>query len=462
AVARGEPVVGLYALNRPGADGARAPGAATRWKLHGALQDLRNALATLNIPLILRSGDIAETLDIVVRELEIAAVFWSRRYAPDAVAQDATVMAKLKAKGILAKSFNGKLLAEPWTVKTQAGGWFKVFTPFCRAARASHPGLRPLPAPGLAPPWENQPNLGDDLETWGLTPNSPAWSEPDWTGGLAARWPSGEGAAKARMSAFLEDGFKGYKDGRNLPWAPHVSGLSPYLATGELSPRQARQAALNASEEAGGALNADFETFERELYWRDFSYTLLFYGDDISAKNLQSKFDAFPWRDDEAAFKAWTKGETGYPIVDAGMRELWRTGYMHNRIRMITASFLTKHLLIDWRRGEQWFWATLVDADPASNPVNWQWVAGSGADAAPYFRIFNPMTQGEKFDPDGAYVRTWVPELSDMPDKYLHAPWIAPESVLKTAREALGVMYPRPIVDHKIARDRALAAYKKM
>jgi deoxyribodipyrimidine photo-lyase len=241
-----------------------------------------------------------------------------------------------------------------------------------------------------------------------------------------------------------------------------VSGLSPYLATGEISPRQARQAVLNASEEAGGALDADFETFERELYWRDFSHSLLFFGDDITAKNHQPKFDAFPWSDDAAAFKAWTKGKTGYPIVDAGMRELWRTGYMHNRIRMITASFLTKHLLIDWRRGERWFWTTLVDADPASNPANWQWVAGSGADAAPYFRIFNPMTQGEKFDPDGSYVRAWVPELSGMPDKYLHAPWTAPESVLKTARVALGKTYPRPIVDHKAARDRALSAYKEI
>jgi deoxyribodipyrimidine photo-lyase len=462
AIVRGKPVAGLYILNASGTCGARAPGAAGRWKLHGALQDLRDALATLNIPLILRSGDPSEALDSVVRSLGITAVFWSRRYEPDAVTQDKAVMAALTAKGIAAKSFNGKLLAEPWTVKTQAGGWFKVFTPFCHAARASHPDLRPLPAPDAALPWEAPPDRGDDLETWGLTPTSSTWTEPDWTEGLSARWPGGEGAAKARMGIFLEDGFKGYKEGRNVPSAPHVSGLSPYLATGEISPRQARQAVLNASEEAGGALDADFETFERELYWRDFSHSLLFFGDDITAKNHQPKFDAFPWSDDAAAFKAWTKGKTGYPIVDAGMRELWRTGYMHNRIRMITASFLTKHLLIDWRRGERWFWTTLVDADPASNPANWQWVAGSGADAAPYFRIFNPMTQGEKFDPDGSYVRAWVPELSGMPDKYLHAPWTAPESVLKTARVALGKTYPRPIVDHKAARDRALSAYKEI
>jgi len=460
AIARGQPVIALYVFNTMG--DTRAPGAAFRWKLHGALHNLQAALATLNIPLVLQDGDAAEELETLIQAQRVNAVFWSRRYAPDAVAQDKTIMARLKSLGTTVESFNSKLLAEPWTVKTGAGGSFKVFTPFCRAARSRHSDLRPRPAPDAAIPWEMPPGLGDDLESWGLTPSSPAWTEPDWTKGLAAAWPGGEAAAKARMQAFLEDGFQGYKDGRNLPAAPHVSGLSPYLATGEISPRQARQAALSAAEQAGGALDADFETFERELYWRDFSHNLLFFGDDITTKNHQPKFDAFPWADDEAAFKAWTRGQTGYPIVDAGMRELWHTGYMHNRIRMVTASFLTKHLLIDWRRGEQWFWDTLVDADPASNPANWQWVAGSGADAAPYFRIFNPMTQGAKFDADGQYVRQWVPELAGLPDKHLNTPWEAPAAILEMAGVRLGETYPEPIVDHKAARERALAAYKEI
>jgi len=460
AIAPGLPVIALYVLDTMG--GVRSPGGAFRWKLHGALNNLRAALATLNIPLVLQQGDAAETLESLIQTLQVDAVFWSRRYAPDAVAQDKAIMARLKSLGTTVESFNSKLLAEPWTVKTGAGGSFKVFTPFCRAARARHSDLRPRPAPDAAHPWDTPPDLGDDLESWGLTPASPAWTEPDWTEGLNARWPGGEAAAKARMHGFLEDGFKGYKDGRNLPAAPHVSGLSPYLATGEISPRQARQAALTAAEQAGGALDADFETFERELYWRDFSHNLLFFGDDITTKNHQPKFDTFPWADDDAAFKAWTKGQTGYPIVDAGMRELWHTGYMHNRIRMVTASFLTKHLLIDWRHGEQWFWDTLVDADPASNPANWQWVAGSGADAAPYFRIFNPMTQGTKFDPDGQYVRQWVPELAGLPDKHLNTPWEAPALILEKAGVKLGETYPKPIVDHKAARERALAAYKEI
>ena len=458
AIARGQQVIGLYILNS--IDVTRAPGAAFRWKLHGALQNLRTALTKLNIPLVLKQGDAAETLESLVHKLEVDAVFWSRRYAPDAVAQDKAIMARLKSLGATVESFNSKLLAEPWTVKTGAGGSFKVFTPFCRAARARHSDLRPQPSPNPAFLWDTPPDLGDDLESWGLTPASAVWTEPDWTAGLSATWPSGEAAAKARMQTFLEDGFKGYKNGRNLPAARHVSGLSPYLATGEIGPRQARQAALSAAEQAGGVLDADFETFERELYWRDFSHNLLFFGDDITTNNHQSKFDAFPWADDETAFKAWSKGQTGYPIVDAGMRELWHTGYMHNRIRMVTASFLTKHLLINWRRGEQWFWDTLVDADPASNPANWQWVAGSGADAAPYFRIFNPMTQGTKFDADGQYVRKWVPELADLPDRHLNTPWEASPAMLKMAGITLGDTYPKPIIDHKAARERALAAYK--
>ena len=457
AVARGKPVAALYILDATG-DG-RPLGAAARWKRHGALLSLEASLAALNVPLILKRGDPAAILDGLVSALGVDAVYWSRRYGPDVVAQDKALMAGLRTRGVAVASFNGRLLAEPWTVKTRAGGWFKVFTPFCRAARAAGDDLRPLPAPAAAPAHDWPKNLGDDIDGWGLAPPSPAWTEPDWTEGLAERWAGGEAAAAARLRGFLDDGFKGYRDGRNLPAAPHVSGLSPYLATGEISPRQARQAALVATEAAGGTLDADFEAFERELYWRDFSHNLLFFSDGLATQNFQEKFDGFQWASDEAAFQAWAAGRTGYPIVDAGMRELWRTGYMHNRVRMIAASFLAKHLLIDWRRGEEWFWNTLVDADPASNPANWQWVAGSGADAAPYFRIFNPMTQGPKFDPAGDYVRKWVPELAALPSNRLGAPWTAPEHMLSAAGFRLGETYPHPIVDHGVARERALAAF---
>lgn len=467
ALSAGRQVAGLYVLEEDrskGSAGARPLGGAALWKLHGALQSLRADLAALNVPLILARGAPEVLVPKIASQISASALYWTRRYAAAAVACDASIMAELKAEGREVKSFNGKLLAEPWSVKTGAGGWFKVFTPFCRAARAaaSVESMRPSPMPQPGLPWPHPPMLGDDLDAWGLTPASGAWTEPDWTEGLVEAWPGGEAAAKARMQGFLEDGFKGYREGRNLPASPHVSGMSPYLATGEISPRQARQAALTAAEEAGGALDADFEAFERELYWRDFSHNLLFFGDDISKNNHQPKFDAFPWSDDAKAFKAWTKGQTGYPIVDAGMRELWHTGYMHNRVRMIVASFLTKHLLIDWRKGEAWFWDTLVDADAASNPANWQWVAGSGADAAPYFRIFNPMTQGQKFDADGAYVRIWVPEIARLPNKLLNTPWEAPEDVLRAAGIALGETYPTPIVDHKLARERALEAYKQI
>lgn len=471
ALSAGGHVAGLYVLE----DGQvgdpealqfplRPLGGAARWKLFGALEALRADLASLNVPLILARGDAQSLVPEIASQLDAGSVYWTRRYAPDAVACDTAVMTALKAQGRDVKSFNGKLLAEPWSVKTGVGGWFKVFTPFCRAARtvASAATLRPLPIPESGLPWAEPPALGDDIHDWGLTPASAAWSEPDWTTGLAKAWPAGEAAAKARMQAFLADGFKGYREGRNLPASPHVSGLSPYLATGEISPRQARQAALSAAEEAGGVLDADFEAFERELYWRDFSHNLLFFGDDITANNHQPKFNAFPWADDDAGLEAWTKGQTGYPIVDAGMRELWHTGYMHNRVRMIVASFLTKHLLIDWRKGEAWFWDTLVDADAASNPANWQWVAGSGADAAPYFRIFNPMTQGQKFDSDGVYVRKWVPEIKRLPNKLLNTPWEAPEDMLRAAGVTLGKTYPEPIVNHKLARERALEAYKQI
>jgi deoxyribodipyrimidine photo-lyase len=329
-----------------------------------------------------------------------------------------------------------------------------VFTPFWRRVQARGDPARPLPAPKalVAAP----PLAGDSIESWRLEPH-----RPDWAGGLRETWTPGERAGQQRLKTFLASGLAGYAGARDRPDRDGTSGLSPHLRFGEVSPRQVWHAARFAAADRT-ALAGDVEKFLSELGWREFCQHLLFEVPDLATRNLQARFDAFPWRHDDAALLAWQRGQTGYPIVDAGMRQLWHTGVMHNRVRMVVASFLVKHLLIDWREGEKWFWDTLVDADPGSNPANWQWVAGSGADAAPYFRVFNPILQGEKFDPDGAYVRRWVPELSRLPVDAIHQPWRATPLELKAAGVELGSSYPEPIVDHKAGRERALQAYARV
>jgi deoxyribodipyrimidine photo-lyase len=309
----------------------------------------------------------------------------------------------------------------------------------------------PVPAPKKLPPLV-EGIASEPVEDWKLEP-----TRPDWAGGLRESWTPGENEARERLADFLDD-IRGYADNRDRPDKPATSRLSPHLRFGEIGAAGIFHAARFASDQ--GAPSRDIEKFLSELGWREFSYHLLNHFPDLGTKNLQSRFDAFPWRDDDKALRAWQRGRTGYPIVDAGMRELWHTGWMHNRVRMVCASFLIKHLLIDWRRGEEWFWDTLVDADPANNTASWQWVAGSGADAAPYFRIFNPVLQGEKFDPDGAYVRHWVPELAKLSDKFVHKPWLASPLELAEAGVTLGKSYPQPIVDHDMARKRALAAFE--
>jgi len=294
----------------------------------------------------------------------------------------------------------------------------------------------------------------DRLADWGLCPTG-----PDWAGGLRESWRAGEHAARGRLAQFLGEAVADYPDDRNRPDRAGTSCISPHLHWGEIGPHQVWRAAAQLLDE-GGARAKGAESFIRELAWRDFNHHLLFHFPQIASENWKPVFDDFPWQDNPEGLSAWQRGQTGYPIVDAGMRELWHTGFMHNRVRMIAGSFLIKNLLVHWREGEAWFWDTLVDADLANNAGNWQWVAGSGADASPFFRIFNPMTQGEKFDPDGAYVRRWVPELSDMPDKFIHRPWEAPDEVLAGAGVTLGETYPAPLVDHAGARERALEAYK--
>jgi deoxyribodipyrimidine photo-lyase len=296
-----------------------------------------------------------------------------------------------------------------------------------------------------------------EIEDLGLLP-----TEPDWAQGLRDTWQPGTKGARHLLETFVKDKLTAYREDRDTPALDVTTRLSPHLRFGEISPREVWQAA----EVADAPREAVFK-FHQELLWREFSYHLLYHYPDLASVNYQSKFDDFPWRDHETGeaakdLLAWQKGRTGYPIVDAGMRQLWQTGWMHNRVRMIVASFLIKHLMIDWRAGEAWFWDTLVDADPANNAASWQWVAGSGADAAPYFRIFNPVLQGEKFDGNGDYTRHWVPEVAKLPNRYLHKPWAAPKSTLDDAGVRLGSDYPRPLVDHKQARERALEAFKSI
>jgi deoxyribodipyrimidine photo-lyase len=451
AVATGRPVIPVFVLDEHAA-GRWAPGGAARWWLHVSLAALAGALVERGSRLVLRRGRAVDVIPRLVEETGAVAVHASRLYEPWARASDAAVAAALKRRGVAIHGANTALLFEPWTVRTQAGGPFGVYTPFSRACFAAGPPPRPLPAPAHIPRPEHLPP-SEALDDWGLLPTS-----PDWAGGLRATWRPGEDGAQGRLERFLAHGLEDYDTDRNRPDRDATSGLSPHLHWGEISPRQV----WHAAEAAGAPRRRGTETFLKELLWREFSYHLLWHNPEMPEQPLKEAFRNFPWRNDPPALRAWQRGRTGYPIVDAGMRQLWHTGWMHNRVRMIVASFLIKHLLIPWQEGEAWFWDTLVDADLAANSASWQWVAGCGADAAPYFRIFNPVLQGRKFDPEGAYVRRWVPELAHLPAAHIHAPWEAPPVALHDAGVTLGRSYPHPIVDHAAARARALAALESI
>jgi deoxyribodipyrimidine photo-lyase len=446
------PVICLYVFDEP--PNARPLGGAARWWLAQSLRALQKSLGSIGSALVLRKGPAAEIIAALARETQTRAVFWNEiAQAPhQAVAEG--VAAALREIGVASRSFPGDLLIAPTEVRTKEGRGLRVFTPFWRRVQASGDPPKPVPAPKTLCPI---PDLASDtIESWRLEP-----TRPDWAGGLRATWQPGESSAQARLGAFLETGVAGYFAERDRPDREATSGLSPHLRFGEISPRQVWHAARFAV--AGRpALATDIDKLLSELGWREFCRHLLFDVPDLATRNLQAPFDAFPWRHEEAALRAWQRGRTGYPIVDAGMRQLWHTGVMHNRVRMVAASFLVKHLLIDWREGEKWFWDTLVDADPGSNPANWQWVAGSGADAAPYFRVFNPILQGEKFDSEGAYIRRWVPEIARLPAGLIHRSWSATPLELAGAGVELGKTYPEPIIDHRAGRERALAAYAKV
>ncbi|ANF30399.1 deoxyribodipyrimidine photolyase [Leifsonia xyli] len=427
AAETGRPVLCVFVWDDE-TPGLRAPGAASRWWLHHSLASLADDLENLGASLSILRGPSEPTITGLLRDTDAAAVFWNRRYGGVERRIDEAVKSTAREDGREATSFGANLLFEPWTIRTGQGTAFSVYTPFWRACLAAPAPRKPGPAPrslhGAALPGTVKATTLDAL---GLLP-----THPDWAEGLREAWEPGEKAAHQQLKRFLADDLGAYRKERDVPGVDATSRLSPRLRWGELSPHQVWHATEERRDQATAQGAA---TFASELGWREFAYHTLFEHPDMATVNIHREYDSFPWpRLHPSALRAWQKGRTGIPLVDAGMRELWRTGVMHNRVRMVTASFLIKNLLIDWRHGEQWFWDTLVDADPANNPFNWQWVAGSGADAAPYFRVFNPELQREKFDAHGDYVRRWVPE------------WDTDE-------------YPEPIVDLKETRQAALAAY---
>ncbi len=427
--------------------GEYAMGAASGWWLHHSLVSLNTSL---NSSLSIYRGNPIEILVDIITRCNVKAVYWNRCYEPWAMHRDEKIKARLQARAIAVESYNGALLWEPWTVKKNNGDPYKVFTPFYRqGCLQSEVPRQPVPIP-QATLYHHDTESTLSIDNLGLLPNT------QWGKGLEANWIIGEEGAQARCRQFINEGLSEYKDGRNLPAKPYVSRLSPYLNFGEISPHQLWYTVRSIAD------NQHVEHFCRELGWREFSYSQLYHNPDLPTKNLQQKFDNFPWVEDQASLRAWQKGQTGVPMVDAGMRELWQTGYMHNRVRMIVGSFLVKNLRLHWHNGKQWFWDTLVDADLANNSASWQWVAGCGADAAPYFRIFNPITQGQKFDPDGCYVRRFIPEIAYLPNQYLFNPWEAPEHILKAAGVELGITYPKAIVDLKMSRNLALTAFQSL
>lgn len=445
AARSGAPIIALYVLDDESA-GEWRMGSASRWWLHHSLTALAHDLARLGVTLTLRRGRAEFVLENIVADAGAGAVYWNRLYEPWAMRRDSEIKSQLRARGVMVESFNGSLLFEPGGLRNKQGEPFRVFTPFWRACLAAEAPDAPLPAPKkltAAPP-----PASDALADWRLLP-----TKPDWAGGLRETWRAGERAALERLAEFAKKRVRDYKIDRDFMAREGVSRMSPHLHFGEVSPRRIWAEITEAAGDAGAA-------YLREIGWREFCHHLLVANPQMPERALDERFRDFPWREDAAALEAWRRGQTGYPLVDAAMRELWITGYMHNRARMVAASFLVKHLLIPWQEGERWFWDTLVDADLANNSGGWQWVAGCGADAAPYFRVFNPVLQGEKFDPEGDYVRRYVPELARLDARHIHCPWEAPEEVLRAAGVRLGETYPRPIVDHAKARDRALKAFE--
>lgn len=447
--AKDAPIIPLYIWDEKG---PTPPGAASRWWLNKSLSSLEQSLKDKGVTLIYRRGDPLTIIQGLIKDYRVSSVYWNDCYEPSAKKRDKEIEKALKSQ-VDCQSFNASLLISPESFLTKANKPYQVFTPFWKALKDHLPVI--IPSSNIVKLRGFSKNIpSDDLKDWKLHPE-----HPDWSQGLEETWAPGEEGAKKKLQTFLAEKLSSYKAERDFPALDSTSRLSPHLHWGEVSPRQVWYALTSQS------LNVSAEesfSFLRQIAWREFSYYLLYHFPDLPHIPLQKKFLNFPWVEDPESLQAWQRGETGYPLVDAGMRQLWETGWMHNRVRMIVASFLIKDLLIPWQEGAAWFWDTLVDADLANNSASWQWVAGSGADAAPYFRVFNPVLQSQKFDPEGAYIRRWVPELQNLPTQYIHAPWEAPPNVLENAGITLGDTYPRPLVDHKVARLRALEAFQRL
>lgn len=448
AARSGAPIFALYIHDDEQA-GPMKPGSASRWWLRNSLASLRGSLGGA---LHVYRGDADAIIPQLVDAIDAGSVYWNRCIEPWRSKRDEAIKRNLLDEGVEVHTFNGSYLYDPSTVMKQDGTPYRVFTPFWRKGclENGRTPRTPLPEPSNLVTIDKGPEL--DGRRRPLLPAYP-WFEEG-----AVNWQPGEQGARRRLERFLAEGIQCYDAGRDRPDLRCVSRLSPHLHFGEISPNQVHKAVLAHSKGSSNAGGVD--RFLSELGWREFSAYLLFHEPQIVDTNLQRKFDRFPWHEEPALIEAWQRGETGYPLVDAGMRELWRTGFMHNRVRMVVASFFVKNLMQDWRHGAAWFWEKLLDADLANNSASWQWVAGSGADAAPFFRIFNPVSQGAKFDPNGDYVRRFVPELAGLPDKFLHSPWDAPADVLAAANVELGANYPRPLVELKASRERALEAFK--
>ncbi len=455
AIDRGAPIIPVYILDDEG-EGKWAPGAASRWWLHHSLARLDETLRDRGSHLILMRGASGTELQSLLKHTKATAVYWNRRYEPAAIARDKAIKATLSQSGVEAKSLNSGLLFEPHTVKNKTGGPFQVFTPYWKHCLS-------LP---IEPPVKLKPGTFASPEKW---PESIKLDELsllpkiNWDAGFADVWQPGEAEALKRLKRFVSKGVETYDETRDFPGTSGTSALSPHLHFGEVGPRQI-WASIQSVSKASGIFppHRGGMVFLKEVGWREFAYHLLYHFPQTPDHPLREDFAEFPWVKNSRQSVAWQKGHTGYPIVDAGLRQLWQTGWMHNRVRMIVASFLVKHLRHSWHEGAAWFWDTLVDADLANNTLGWQWSSGCGADASPYFRIFNPILQGPKFDPEGTYVRQWVPELARLPAEFVHQPWVAPAGVLAGAGVTLGKNYPQPIVDHGEAREAALAALQSI
>jgi deoxyribodipyrimidine photo-lyase len=425
-------------------------GAAQHWWLHHSLRSLQSGLNQYGLPLVLRRGDTVSQLNRIIQEHHVDSVYWNRCYEPAIIQRDTLIKAALKQQGIGVYSSNASLLNEPWTIKNKNGDYFKVFTPFWKQCLKQ---MIPPPISTISARPAATEVPSDNIDHWNLLP-----THPNWASAFGDHWEPGETGAQNNLNRFIRNALNGYKTQRNQPANAATSKLSPHLHFGEISPWQLYQAIETAKLERTCELQSA-DHFLSELGWREFSYYLLYHFPTLPNTNFKSAFNAYPWEVNPSALKRWQTGMTGFPIVDAGMRELWQTGNMHNRVRMIVASFLTKDLLIDWQVGASWFMHTLLDADLANNSASWQWVAGCGVDAAPYFRIFNPVLQGETHDPHGDYVKRWVPELAGVSKKWIHQPWEAPYNEIKIT---LGKDYPHPMVNHNTARLRALKNYQTL